>query len=109
MRKAIGIAAAVILALLGLVLVLVMANVTGLPLCEDREAARAADECIEATSGERAVGLVAGWLATACATLGFAFAVRYARRGSGGARLAAIAAAAPVLALLAVAFLPVSF
>lgn len=109
MRTALAVVAAIILALLGLILVIMMLNVTGLPLCGDRGALRMADECIESSSGERVIGLIAGWLATVCAALGFAFAIRYGSRGSGGTSLAVSGALAPVLALLAIAFLPVSF
>jgi hypothetical protein len=109
MRTALAVVAAIILALLGAILLIMMLNVTGLPLCGDRAALRTADECIEASSGERVIGLIAGWLATVCAALGFAFAIRLAARGSGATRLAVTGALAPVLALLAVAFLPVSF
>jgi drug/metabolite transporter (DMT)-like permease len=108
-RPAAGIIAAVILALLGLVLVVVMINVTGLALCSDHAALKPADDCIEATSAERAIGLVAGWLAVVCAAVGIAFAIRFATRRTGAVRLVVTAALAPVLALLAVAFLPVSF
>ena len=109
MRMALAIAAAVILALLGLVLLVLMLNVTGLPLCEDRAALRDADECIEASSGERALGIVVGWASVLCAALAVTFAIRLARRGTGWARVAVTAALTPVLGLLAIAFLPVSF
>jgi hypothetical protein len=108
-RTAIALVAAIILAVLGLILLILMLNVTGLPLCDDRGALRMADECIEASSGERVIGLIAGWLATVCAVLGLGCAIRYASRGSGGTSLAVTGALAPVLALLAIAFLPVSF
>jgi drug/metabolite transporter (DMT)-like permease len=108
-RKGLAIVAAAVLGLLGLLLLVVMLNVTGLPLCSDREAVGAADECIEASSGERAFGVVAGWASVLSAALALLFVVRYARRGTGGGRLALTAALAPVLALLAAAFLPVSF
>lgn len=109
MRTALAIVAAIILALLALILLVLMLNVTGLPLCDDRGALRTADECIEASSTERVVGFVAGWLATVCAVVGSALAIRFAARGTGGVPLVVTAALAPVLALLAIAFLPVSF
>ncbi|HEX6117365.1 MAG TPA: hypothetical protein VFY99_09705 [Solirubrobacterales bacterium] len=109
MRTGLASFAAVILVLLGLVLLILMLNVTGLPLCADGHALRDADECIDATSGERVLGLVAGWLAVVCAVLAVACAVRFAIRGAGAGPLALTAALTPVLGLLAVAFLPVSF
>ena len=109
MRKALAIVAAVVLGLLGLIVLIVMLNVTGLPLCSDREAVRTANECIESSSGERAFGIVAGWASVVSAALAVFYVIRYARRGTGGGRLALTAALVPVLALLAVAFLPVSF
>jgi hypothetical protein len=108
-RRTLAIAAAVILFLLGAVLLILMLNVSGLPICTDRIALRAADECIEATSGERAVGLVAGWAAVVCAALAVALAIRVARKAKGTVAFATTAALTPVLGLLAVAFLPVSF
>ena len=108
MRKGLAIVAVVVLALVGLLVLIVMLNVSGLPLCSDREAVRTADECIDSTSGERAFGMVAGWASVLSAALALFFAIRYAR-GAGGGRLALTATLAPVLALLAVAFLPVSF
>ena len=109
MTRTLAIVAAVILALLGAILLILMLNVTGLPLCDDRAALRTADECIEATSGERTLGLVLGWAGTVCAVLAVFFAIRLARRGTGAGRVATTAALTPVLGLLAVAFLPVSF
>ena len=108
-RRAIAIVAAVVVGLLGLIVLLVMLNVTGLPLCSDREALRTAHECIEASSGERAFGIVAGWASVVSAVVAVFFAIRYAGRGTGAGRLALTAALMGVLALLAVAFLPVSF
>ena len=108
-RKILAIVAAAILLLLALVMLTAMLGVTGLPLCEDRQALRTADECIDASSGERIIGLVAGWGAVLAGLAATWFAVRYARRGTGAPRFAIAAALTPVLALLAVAFLPVSF
>jgi hypothetical protein len=108
-RRTLAIAAAVILALLGVVLLILMLNVSGLPICTDRMAMRGADECIEATSGERTLGLVAGWLAVVLAAVAVGLGIRLARRGKGTTAFAVTAALTPVLGLFAVAFLPVSF
>ena len=107
--RALAIAAAVIYTLLGLLLLLVMRNVSELPLCEDREAVALADECIEASSTERALGLVAGWGATLGAALAIVLGIGYAgSRRRGGALVAAIVLT-PALALLALLLLPLSF
>jgi hypothetical protein len=108
-RKVLAIAAAVILVLLALILLLVMLNVSGLPLCSDKQALRTADECIDGSSGERVIGLIAGWASVVTGFLAFGFAVRLASSGRGIPRFTIAAAVTPVLALLAVAFLPVSF
>jgi ABC-type sulfate transport system permease component len=108
-RKGIAILAAVLLVLLTLVMLILMLGVTGLPLCDDRAALRTADECIEASSGERFVGLVAGWASVLVGLAAAWLAVRYARSGTGAPRFTIAAAFTPVLGLLAVAFLPVSF
>ena len=101
--------AALILFLLGVVMVFLMLSVSDLPLCGDQGPLRGADECIEASSGERAFGLVAGWASILFALFAVAFAIRFGARGTWGARFAITAGLTPVLALLAVAFLPVSF
>ena len=108
MPRGFTIAAAVILALVAVVMLILMLNVSGLPLCDDRGALRTADECIEASSGERALGLLVGWASVVCGLAAVWLAVRFARRRKGGAVFAAAAGLTPVLALLAVAFLPVS-
>ncbi len=109
MRAALGIVAAVLLALLGLVLFLIMLNATGLPVCEDRAAVIEAGECIEASSAERTLGLIVGWAATACAALAFALSIGFSRTGRGAGRLAVAAVLTPVLGFVALLLLPVSF
>lgn len=108
-RVVLSILTAVVVGLLGLILLFVMLSVTGLPLCEDREALRTADECITTGSTERAIGLIAGWLGVISAVLTVVFAIMLASRGGSVARLATAAAMTPVLGLLAIAFQPVSF
>ena len=100
--------AALIIFLIGLVMLILMLNVSDLPLCGDGPL-RGADECIEASSEERVLGLVAGWASVLTALFAVAFAIRFAARGTWGFRFALTAGLTPVLALLAVAFLPVSF
>jgi hypothetical protein len=106
-RKALSIVAAVILTLLGLVLLLWMILITGVPLCS--EPLRGADECIDASSGERGLGLVAGWASVVTAVVGVTFAIRLALGRKGLVVFATTAAVTPVLALLGLAFLPISF
>ena len=107
MRKALSIVAAVILLLLGLLLLLWMIFITGVPLCS--EPLHGADECIDGSSGERVLGLLAGWASVVTAAVAVTFAIRVATGRRGLAVLATTAALTPVLALLGLAFLPISF
>ncbi len=109
MSRVLAILAGLVLAVVGLVMLFLMINVSGLSICEELGKGSLSDECIEASSGERVLGLVAGWLAVAVAALGVAMAVRYTARRTGGRRLTAVAVIAPILSLTAIWFLPISF
>ena len=107
--RVLAIAAAVILVLVTAVMLILMLNVSGLPLCDELGAQKLADECIEASSGERVFGLIVGWASVGCGLAAVWLGIRFARRRKGGPVFTAAAGLAPVLGLLAIAFLPVSF
>ncbi len=88
-----------------------MGAVAGLAPCENTAAvlASGAGECIQRSAGAKAVGMIAGFGAALTAALAFLAAIGYARRGSGGSRLAGLTLAIPVLAGIALILLPVSF
>ena len=102
---------ALFLGLAAIGLLVAMLEVGGLALCDDPEAFRASgsDDCIESSSGARALGLVLGWAAVACAALGSLLCARYARRRLGAGTAIACAGLTPLLALAALLLLPVSF
>ncbi len=105
-----GILAAVYL-LLGLLLGVGAIQASDLALCGDPAgvAASGEDDCIDTSSAGRAVGLALAYGAVLAAFATVVLGVRFARRREGGRWLAASAVAAPVLALAAIFFLPVSF
>ncbi len=95
-----------LLAVAFVLLVAAMLSVVGLSLCS--EPGNTGD-CIEGTSTERLLGLVLGFAAVGSAGLGAWWGIRFVRNGTGAPRLAAAVVATPVLALGALALLPVSF
>jgi hypothetical protein len=107
--RALAIAATVILVLVTAVMLILMLNISGLPLCDELGPRQLADECIEASSGERAFGLIVGWASVVCGLAAIWLGIRLARRRRGGPVFTAAAGLTPVLGLLAIAFLPVSF
>jgi hypothetical protein len=109
--RVLAVLVALVLALAAIGLLVALVDAAGLPRCEDREAVAEsdADECIEGSSAEKAIGLALGGAAAAVAAFGALLGIGYVRAGRGGARLAACAVATPVLALGALLLLPISF
>jgi hypothetical protein len=111
MAYAVGGILAAIYLLLGLLLGVAAITTSDLALCSDHAGVLASGEndCIDSSSVGRAVGLVLGYGSVLAAFATAVLGVRFARRREGGRWLAAMAVAAPVLALAAVIFLPISF
>lgn len=89
------------------VLVLWMTTVAGLGLCSDPQ--RLSDDCIDASGGERALGLVLGFSSLAAAAATVVLAAIHVRRGRGGRWAPVTAVLTPVLAVVSLFFLPISF
>jgi hypothetical protein len=108
---AIGGILATVYLLLGLLLLLGAISTSDLALCSDHAGVVASgeDDCIDTSSAGRAAGLVLGYGSVLAAFATVVLGVRFARRREGGRWLAATAVAAPLLALAAVLFLPISF
>ena len=111
MTFALGGIIATIYLLAGLLLLVGAIQVSDLALCSDPEAVRASgeDDCIEGSSGERAVGLLLAYAAVGAAFAAVALGVVFARRRMHGRWLAVAAIATPLIALGALLLLPVSF
>ena len=107
MRIALATVAGILLVPLALIFLFFMLNVTGLPLCSDF--APEADECLAATSAERAAGIATGWAATIGSFGAVALGIRWAAAGRGGLAFALTALAAPLLALATIVLIPVEF
>jgi hypothetical protein len=105
-----GILAALYL-LAGLLLLVGAIEVSDLAVCTDPEAVRASgeDDCIDGSSGERMLGLGLAYGSVVAAFATVLLAVIFARRRERGLQLALAAAVTPLLALGALALLPVSF
>ena len=111
MAFAVGGILATVYLLLGLLLLIGAITSSDLALCSDHAGVIASgeDDCIDTSEAGRAVGLALAWASVLAAFATVGLGVYFARRRERGAWLSIAAIAAPLLALGAVLFLPISF